>query len=463
VPCKLRPCGHCVSCAMFLTKGLLDEGEDVQQSLPRNPSGGVLPSGIGHSLSVVGTNGSVACDATMPGPDAVDDAEEVSSPMSPENMRAKMLQQRQMVLAKQRQSPLSARTAVQATAGPCNAQPTIALCINRAFSADDVEQEDEEDERRAVMPEAVDDRTEEERARCRAGLILELNHRGIAQEYDPTRHGRGVAASTWTMKDVLAGGLKAFLQAPVPKEAGMLLCRICRDRTGIHNKLHPKFSMEIDDFSFPLMTAKKQLTNKSANYIVSSLRIPTHSRDEASFVGKLQSDFLGLEWTAYGPGLNPLKADASMLHVVREELLAVQYVASTWGTSTRGPQQMSVVIPRVLPSGDRLICRTLTPQLDGLLALQRSPDDSRFIDRYRNEQPKWCEKRGAFVLNFNSRVTMASVKNFQLVDMDNHELVYLQFGRAGKDTFNLDFQHPLSPFQAFTLCLSCFDYKLGCA
>jgi len=324
-----------------------------------------------------------------------------------------------------------------------------------------VQEEEEGDERHAVLPEAVDDRTEEERARRRAGLIQELAHRGITQEYDPTSNGREEPETTWTFKDVPEGGLKAFLQDPAPREAGMMLCRIVRDRNGIHNKLHPKYSMETEDGVF-LMTAQKQMKNKTANYAVSMSRNATHSRDEENFVGKLRSDFLGLEWTAYGPGLNPLKADASMPQLIREELLAVQYVASKWGASTRGPQQMTVIMPHV-QEGERLACRTMTPQTDGLLALQRSPDSGRYIDRYRNKQPKWNEQKGAYVLNFNKRVTEASVKNFQLVDADNPEIMYLQFGRVGKDSFNLDFRHPLSPFQAFTLCLSCFDYKLGCA
>lgn len=33
---------------------------------------------------------------------------------------------------------------------------------------------------------------------------------------------------------------------------------------------------------------------------------------------------------------------------------------------------------------------------------------------------------GAYVLNFNGRVTMASVKNFQLVDPDEQETIVLQ-------------------------------------
>lgn len=68
---------------------------------------------------------------------------------------------------------------------------------------------------------------------------------------------------------------------------------------------------------------------------------------------------------------------------------------------------------------------------------------------------------GAYVLNFNGRVTMASVKNFQLVTPEDEETVLLQFGRTEKERFSMDFQWPLSPLQAFAITLSSFDYKLG--
>lgn len=79
-----------------------------------------------------------------------------------------------------------------------------------------------------------------------------------------------------------------------------------------------------------------------------------------------------------------------------------------------------------------------------------------------NKPPKWNETVGAYVLNFNGRVTMASVKNFQLVSPDDQERVVLQFGRVDKDLFSMDFQYPLSPLQAFSICLSSFDQKLAC-
>jgi len=66
------------------------------------------------------------------------------------------------------------------------------------------------------------------------------------------------------------------------------------------------------------------------------------------------------------------------------------------------------------------------------------------------------------VLNFNGRVTMASVKNFQLVTPHDHDSVVLQFGKVGKDDFTMDFQWPLSPMQAFAVTMSSFDSKLAC-
>lgn len=93
----------------------------------------------------------------------------------------------------------------------------------------------------------------------------------------------------------------------------------------------------------------------------------------------------------------------------------------------------------------------------------------------RNKKPKWDEQHGGHVLNFQGRVTMSSVKNFQLCmassaafaehlgeaegkeslsDMDGSEEtgkrpndVILQFGKVGADRFTMDVQYPLSIYQ----------------
>lgn len=63
--------------------------------------------------------------------------------------------------------------------------------------------------------------------------------------------------------------------------------------------------------------------------------------------------------------------------------------------------------------------------------------------------------------DFRGRVTQPSKKNFQLTDDFDEKRVYMQFGRNGKESFNLDVSHPFSMYQAFALALSTFEYKIN--
>uniref|UniRef100_A0A453G064 Tubby-like F-box protein n=1 Tax=Aegilops tauschii subsp. strangulata TaxID=200361 RepID=A0A453G064_AEGTS len=96
----------------------------------------------------------------------------------------------------------------------------------------------------------------------------------------------------------------------------------------------------------------------------------------------------------------------------------------------------------------------------------------------RNKPPRWHEQLQCWCLNFRGRVTIASVKNFQLTAASNPppagaptpsqpgpvdpEKVILQFGKVARDMFTMDYRYPLSAFQAFAICLSSFDTKLAC-
>lgn len=95
----------------------------------------------------------------------------------------------------------------------------------------------------------------------------------------------------------------------------------------------------------------------------------------------------------------------------------------------------------------------------------------------RNKAPRWHEQLQCWCLNFRGRVTVASVKNFQLIAATQpaagaptpsqpappeHDKIILQFGKVGKDMFTMDYRYPLSAFQAFAICLSSFVTKLAC-
>ena len=80
----------------------------------------------------------------------------------------------------------------------------------------------------------------------------------------------------------------------------------------------------------------------------------------------------------------------------------------------------------------------------------------------RNKTPVWNKDTQSYVLNFNGRVTMASVKNFQLIAENDTDYIMMQFGRVGEDSFTLDYRSPLTALQSFSIALSSFDSKLAC-
>jgi tubby-related protein 1 len=38
----------------------------------------------------------------------------------------------------------------------------------------------------------------------------------------------------------------------------------------------------------------------------------------------------------------------------------------------------------------------------------------------------------------------------------------LQFGKIGEDVYTMDFRYPFTPLQAFMVCATSLDKKLGC-
>merc|ERR1711871_238356 len=93
-------------------------------------------------------------------------------------------------------------------------------------------------------------------------------------------------------------------------------------------------------------------------------------------------------------------------------------------------------------------------------AVYKSGDTSKLITG-TNKRPKWDEHAGGHVLNFHGRVTLSSVKNFQLTSDATGEDTVLQFGRVDKDKFTMDVSYPLSPLQAFAIVLASMDRKMA--
>lgn len=90
-----------------------------------------------------------------------------------------------------------------------------------------------------------------------------------------------------------------------------------------------------------------------------------------------------------------------------------------------------------------------------------SPDDFGLM-LLQNRPPWWNVELGSFVLNFGGRVSVASVKNFQLCERTDQDRIMLQFGRIqGRHSFTMDFQHPLTAVQAFSIAISSLQSKIS--
>ena len=126
----------------------------------------------------------------------------------------------------------------------------------------------------------------------------------------------------------------------------------------------------------------------------------------------------------------------------------------------RGPREISAFLPLVdKKSLETLRCRPVK-EADGIRSWSslHTTGSSR-THKLVNKPPVWNEQVRKYILNFNGRVDVASVKNFQLVQIEEPEDLVLQCGRShdgedGSSTFILDFGWPLSPLQAFAIGLS---------
>uniref|UniRef100_A0A7S2G0K3 Tubby C-terminal domain-containing protein n=1 Tax=Haptolina brevifila TaxID=156173 RepID=A0A7S2G0K3_9EUKA len=255
--------------------------------------------------------------------------------------------------------------------------------------------------------------------------------------------------------------LRAFLMRPGPQGA-MVQCYIQRRKSGLA-RLYPTYEVYLKDGEQFLLSARRRKKQKQSNYKV-SLDRDDLSRHSSNYFGKLKSNFMGTEFQMYDNGINPEKlseAQRDGTHVqVRQELATVLYKQNVLGS--RGPRKMKVMVPNVDENGQRVCLRPTDPS-ESMLERYKAAKNDNDVQILKNKQPKWNDQVGAYVLNFNGRVTRASVKNFQLCNVARDpDHVVMQFGRVGKDAFTMDYQWPLCGLQAFGIALSSFDYKIAC-
>ncbi|XP_008589825.1 PREDICTED: tubby-related protein 1 isoform X2 [Galeopterus variegatus] len=249
-----------------------------------------------------------------------------------------------------------------------------------------------------------------------------------------------------------------FVLRPAP-QGRTVRCRLTRDKKGMDRGMYPSYFLHLDtEKKVFLLAGRKRKRSKTTNYLISS--DPTNlSRGGENFIGKLRSNLLGNRFTVFDNGKNPQRGGGSGdVGSLRQELAAVIYETNVLGF--RGPRRMTVIIPGMSADNERVPIRPRNAS-DGLLVRWQNKTLESLIELH-NKPPVWNEDSGSYTLNFQGRVTQASVKNFQIVHADDPDYIVLQFGRVAEDTFTLDYRYPLCALQAFAIALSSFDGKLAC-
>ncbi|KAH6782545.1 tubby like protein 1 [Perilla frutescens var. hirtella] len=303
---------------------------------------------------------------------------------------------------------------------------------------------------------------------------------------------------------------------------GTIQCFIKRDKSKLTYQLFlclsPALLVENGKF---LLSAKRVRRTTCTEYVI-SIDADNISRSSSSYIGKVRSNFLGTKFIIYdtqpphnSSNISPPGRTSRRFYSKKVSpkvpsgsynIAQVTYELNVLGT--RGPRRMhcamhSIPVSSLEPGGTvpgqpELLPRSLEDSFRSIsfsksivsstefssarfseMAGPHEEDDSG-SDRplvLKNKPPRWHEQLQCWCLNFRGRVTVASVKNFQLIagtqpaagaptpsqpNQSDHDKIILQFGKVGKDMFTMDYRYPLSAFQAFAICLSSFDTKLAC-
>lgn len=256
-----------------------------------------------------------------------------------------------------------------------------------------------------------------------------------------------VRRSTRTLNDIAVEKLNPSQLAVLLPREQLLSGHVIRERGGL--LAHAKYRYYFENpRSIFVLSSRKRSMKQTANYVV-SLSEEDLDRDGENCFVKVRSNFSGTEFVFFTSDRDD-----------KREIGAVVYEVNPGGI--RGPRRLTVVLPRVSPSGTLEEWRRADDE-DALISeFRENPESSRLVV-LENKAPEWNESLQGFQLNFGGRIAMPSVKNVQLCDRrDPAQTVVFQFGKWSAERFSLDFRYPINATQAFCIALTSFDNKLLC-
>lgn len=229
-------------------------------------------------------------------------------------------------------------------------------------------------------------------------------------------------------------------------------CVIERDRSSISGRLYPTYELILEENRKPLIVAQKKELNMTSNYHLFDMtrgQVGSRlSKKSGNYLGKLRAlNSNRTEYVVVGS-----KAE-------REAYAAIVFDRMNFINQLKEgsqPRKMTLLIPHL--DQDKIpVPYRYTGDHDTMAQLLKKSNKELESDFYIFESKDPVFENGNYRLNFHGRVSIPSVKNFQLVSADNIDDIICQFGKIGEDRFHLDFKGPLNAFQAFSLALCQFN------
>ncbi|KAM0938587.1 putative transcription factor TUBBY family [Dioscorea sansibarensis] len=282
------------------------------------------------------------------------------------------------------------------------------------------------------------------------------------------RRWREVVAGV--VRPPLDSGMITFpssLKQPGPRDAP-IQCFIKRNKKNSTFYLYLSLTPTFMDKGKFLLAARRFRHGAHSEFIL-SLDADDLTQGSNAYVGKLRSDFLGTNFTIYDSRPPYDGAKASSRRASRR--FASKQISPQVPAGNFEIGQVSYKFNLLKSRGPRrMVCSIHCPPAQEATTDLQKPKAQNFVI-LKNKAPRWHEHLQCWCLNFHGRVTVASVKNFQLVatadpsqpgGIGDEETVLLQFGKVGDDLFTMDYRQPLSAFQAFAICLTSFGTKFAC-
>lgn len=198
-------------------------------------------------------------------------------------------------------------------------------------------------------------------------------------------------------------------------------------------------------------------TNHTEKFLLRALKIQNKLRknyliyadcncSEELLLGKLNANFLKDQIILYDLGKRPDKGNNDISNL-RQYLLEVDFIKNSFSNIFC---QANIYIAK---EGKSFINSDYEKKDKLSVLFNKSPNE---MIQCTTKFPIFSLSKNSYGLNFSYRVKENSSKNFQIIfkEEKEKEIIVLECGKINTNIYSMDFSFPLSPLEAFAICLS---------